>query len=374
MEALSPVLQLQVPVNAKIHTEISDAQQDAQWDAFLRQTPQGNLEQSSLWAAVKESSNRRSLRVKIQRGKEIIAGCQMFLQEMRFVGTVALAIFGPVIKHDEPEIACAILIEMKRVARAQGAKALVVQPLSSSTALRDGLLQQRFQQTEISLRPTATTLIDLRQPLEDILSKMRKKTRNCVRRAQKNGVTVRRGTEADLNTFYEILSAASERQEYKPFDKDYFRNMWQILRPGNHVEIFLAEHEGKALSAHVIAAFGDTVTTKQGGWSGRGGKLRPNEALDWATIQWAKAEGYRYYDFEGIKRGAAEAVAENQEIPPEFVQTPTSFKLGFGGDVALFPFMYFYVFNPLLHWGATQTYPHLMQSQQFKNLLDKLRT
>ena len=112
--------------------------------------------------------------------------------------------------------------------------------------------------------------------------------------------------------------------------------------------MFIAEYEDEAVAAQLVVPFGDTVIAKQAGWSGRYGQRRPNEALDWATIKWAKAHGYRYYDLDGIDAQAAEMITQGGDLPESMRHSPTYYKIGFGGEVRLLPETQWYIFNPLL--------------------------
>jgi lipid II:glycine glycyltransferase (peptidoglycan interpeptide bridge formation enzyme) len=98
----------------------------------------------------------------------------------------------------------------------------------------------------------------------------------------------------------------------------------------------------------LLVPFVDTVIAKVNGWSGLHGDCRPNEAVYWGAIRWAKERGFRTFDFDGIDPAAARAVLDNQPIPADCQNTPTSFKLTFGGQAALYPPSYDYVFSPLL--------------------------
>jgi len=117
-----------------------------------------------------------------------------------------------------------------------------------------------------------------------------------------------------------------------------------------------------------------TVLAKRGGWPGRHGRRHPNRVLHWTVIKWAKAQGYRHYDFEGIDLRAARAIVHGKPLPDSLQQTPTSFKLGFGGQVTLFSEAYDYVYNPFLRWAYNTVSPKIACWSVMKNAADRLRT
>jgi lipid II:glycine glycyltransferase (peptidoglycan interpeptide bridge formation enzyme) len=105
----------------------------------------------------------------------------------------------------------------------------------------------------------------------------------------------------------------------------------------------------QAVSALLAIPFGKAVSFWAGAWSGRHGQCHPNEVMHWTAIRWAKAAGYRYYDFEGIDLQSARA-ATAQPTRSDSMDTVAAFKIGFGGQVVFFPGAYDYVANPLLSW------------------------
>jgi peptidoglycan pentaglycine glycine transferase (the first glycine) len=77
---------------------------------------------------------------------------------------------------------------------------------------------------------------------------MHRKVRQNIRRGLKRGITVRKGTEADLPEFYQLLQATSQRQGFVPYPEAYFQHMWRVLAPCSYLHLFLAEYDGEAVS------------------------------------------------------------------------------------------------------------------------------
>ena len=100
---------------------------------------------------------------------------------------------------------------------------------------------------------------------------------------------------------------------------------------------------------------------------------RPNEAVFWAAIQWAKAHGYRCFDFEGIDPAGARAVLRGEGLPESLQHSPDFFKLGFGGQVILYPEAYDQVHNPILRWVYRKASPRVGGQSAASKLMDYLR-
>lgn len=71
------------------------------------------------------------------------------------------------------------------------------------------------------------------------------------------------------------------------------------------------------------------------------GEWRPNEALVWGAIMWAKAAGYSYFDADGIDPLGSRALVEGKAIPEPLKKSPIMFKLSFGGEIVVEAFVHF---------------------------------
>src|SRR5437867_1763664 len=134
-----------------------------------------------------------------------------------------------------------------------------------------------FRPTWLEPQPAHAVLIDLSRSLDELLAGMKGKTRYNLRLGQRKGITVREGTESDLDTFHRLLVATSQRQGFSIQSRSYFAEMWRIFAPPGHLKLFMAEYEGEAISAALTIPFGDTVTYKRGAWSGRQSNVHANE-------------------------------------------------------------------------------------------------
>jgi hypothetical protein len=249
-----------------------------------------------------------------------------------------------------------VINELKRAARANHFLVLSLQPACHDSELQGLLDHHGFGRSWLELAPTATILHDLTQYTSEILKQMKRQTRQNVRRSSREGITTREGTEADLPTFYKLYLNTSEKQGFTPYPEEYFTQMWQVFSAQDAISLILAEYQGMPVSALLLISFGNTVIPKILGWSGEHGQRRPNDAVFWAAIQWAKTHGYHYFDMEGIDRKGAELILSGESLPEELRRTPDFFKLGYGGCVTLMPQSYYFVPNPLWRWPYHQIF------------------
>jgi lipid II:glycine glycyltransferase (peptidoglycan interpeptide bridge formation enzyme) len=352
---------------------VSEAVVDPAWDAFLAGLESGHHVQSSLWSQVKAINGWTTRRIIISRNDQMVGGAQLLVRNARYLGRIGYIPKGPVLATDEEEIAVQLLEEIRRLAVAERLRVLFMQPPAFGSVVNRSA-EFGFSPCPVETAPSATVLIDLTADLEEILARMSKGMRNAIRRSQKRGIVVREGTREDLAAFHRLLSMTGQRVGFSPFELDYFQGMWDILEPEGCMQVFVGELDGEPVNAQVCVPFGDTVVAKQIGWSGEHSRLHPNEALDWFTIQWAKAKGYRYYDLEGIKRPAAQAIVSGQPLPEKYAESPTAFKLRFGGEVQLYPGAYCLISNPILRALYSRGGYQFANSSIFQKAIEQFRT
>lgn len=347
---------------------------DPAWDEFVASVPNGHHVQTSLWGQVKNVLGWQAVRLTVSHGDIIVGGGQLLMRPVRHLGVVGYVTKGPVITSDDPRLAECVIAELRSLGRKHHLRFLVVQPPNNGEALISCLEALHFRTSWVDVAPTATIVIDLIQDLKLVMENLKRQTRQNIRRSQREGITVREGTFDDLDTFYQLHLSTSERQQFVPYPKDYFDVMWQTFEPAGNIAMTIAEYEGKAVSALLLVPFGTTVIAKVLGWSGEHGNHRPNEAVFWGAIKWAQEHGYQRFDMEGIAPASARAVLNNQPLPEESRDSPDFFKLGFGGQVVLYPEGYDYFYNiALRQLYRTFFRPALVDSPIVKRMLNRLR-
>jgi lipid II:glycine glycyltransferase (peptidoglycan interpeptide bridge formation enzyme) len=344
---------------------VSSATRDPDWDRFISAAPGGHHLQSSYWGAVKAALGWRVVRVLVTSGGCLRAGAQLLVRRLPALGSIGYVALGPVLDRDDDTLHERTIDGVLAAARDDRTLLLVVQPPAGQERTGARLRARGFRRAghPVEPYPTTTVVADLSATEDSLLAAMKPKTRYNIRLAQRRGVRVREGDDHDVATFHRLLTTTGQRQGFGVPSRDYFAALMRIMAPGGHAKIFLAEVDGRPLSAALVIPFGRTVSYKRGAWSGTDGHLHPNELLHWSAMRWAKRQGYRYYDFEGIEPPSAPAR-----------RSVTEFKLGFGGDVVRFPAAYERIANPALRGGYRLLAPVLLESAAARRLLDAIRT
>ncbi len=344
------------------------------WDQFLEKAPGGHHVQTAMWSQVKATVGWEALRVTASTAGQIVAGAQVLYRRLGRIGHIGYVAHGPVAPAERPDAAEAVLDALEEVVAAHRIHHLTIQPPLPVPGLAPTRRRPHHLAGHARVAASATSLIDLEHDEDTLLGRMQRGTRYNVRLSGRRGVTVRSGTAADVALYHRLAEATARRRNFTAFPLRYYEEMWQVLHPGGHIRIAIAEHEGEPVAAQLCIGFGRTAVNKLSVWSGRAGSARPNEAIQWSTIRWAKAQGFDIYDLEGIDLDAARKLTAGEELPRAFAQTTTSFKVGFGGRTVLAPEALDFVPNPVARWAFAELYPRLANRRVLKRARKRLRT
>ncbi len=317
--------------------DIASKPHDAEWDEFLEATPDSNHLQSSLWSQLKSKVGWRVLRLIARSDKTIVGGFQILHRRLPITGSVGYIPRGPVVARDDTALCKLILEKLDSIARTERLTYLAIQPPRRSAQFVPELLQHGFRPSAFELAPTATVLIDVNKSQAEMLAAMRKSRRRVIQKGLRGPITVRTGTERDLPAFHSLLVSTGRRHRFFPQAIEHFRTIWDLFSRSNKIVLFIAECSGEPVAGELDIAFGDTLVAKRAGWSGRHASDHPVELLVWAAINWAKQQGLKYYDMEGIDSDLARALIKGKPISRSFEQSHHVSKLGFGGEIILLP-------------------------------------
>lgn len=357
-----------------LEVRVSDAPDAPEWDGFLAEVPGGHHVQSSLWARVKATLRWRAVRVIVSRGEAIVGGAQVLMRSHPFFRAVGYVARVPVLALEDLAVCTRVLDALDEIAEQYRLAHFTIQPPDNDHSLVPSLLDRGFRASPQEVAPIATVQIDLRREPDELMARMKRKHRRYIRHGIHEGITTRMGDEQDLDAFHRLLSTTGRRQGFTPFSLRYFAEMWAILAPRGHVHLILAEHGGEPVSAQLLVNFGGTVTTKQAGWSGRHARLGPNYVMEWRAIEWARAAGCQCYDLEGIRPRAAECILRGESLPAATRKSADYHKLGFGGDVVVFPLPHVRIPSRILRLAHDAVLPRIIKRYAVRRILNRFRT
>lgn len=359
--------------NFRLSIRVSEALEDAQWDRFVVATPGGHHVQTSLWALVKASQGWKPIRILATENDHIVAGSQMLIHSYPLIGSVGYVTKGPLCSNDNPELVKYLIKQIRRISQDHHCQLLAIQPPNSGHYMSTLLAEQGFRRSTLELAPVASILINLSLDVDQIFAQLKQKTRQYINRSKREGITIHEGTINDFHIFYSLHLDTSKRQKFMPYPKSYYKTMRRVLEPHGHFQILIAKYKDQAVSGLLVIPFKDTVITKIIGWSGLYHELRPNEALYWGSIQWAKKHGYQYLDLEGVDPVGARYALQGKPITKLISHSPDKLKYGFGGKIVLYPEAYDLVYNPVYRWLYYGLKPRIAKQSSISKVLDFVR-
>lgn len=347
---------------------------DPVWDSFLAKTPTARHHQSSLWGQVKMEAGWRPARLLAWQDSEIVGGAQMLVRSIPAVGRAAYISRGPVFASTDPVLLDLFIHELHQAARQLNLQMLIVQPPYQGEAIAERLPLHGFKPSSITVAPRATVLVDLSREPEEVLSRMTTRTRQYLRSAQRRGITIKEGRSEDVPAFYEMLSDAANRKKWSIYKERYYTEMWRILSPGQNARLTFAQREDTVMGALLAYAHGEAVYAKTVF------SVDPNdnnsgisELLVWDSLQWAKGQGHRYYDYGRVQETLARDYVAGRRTLGSLNHRNALYKLRLGGEIVFCPPAYYYLYSPTIRWAYERIYPKVEDWPAVKWLTTRLR-
>ncbi len=136
-------------------------------------------------------------------------------------------------------------------------------------------------------------------PLRDVVAGMHPQARQNIRRAQRNGVSVRFSDRLeDIHSFYS-LHREMRKRKYRQLAQPIalFESLWARFSPTGSIVVGLAEHSGEAIAGALYLLWDGVVYYKFGASRSEALHLRPNELLAHESMRYAIEHDCRLYDW-----------------------------------------------------------------------------
>ena len=320
----------------------------ATWDQFCDAHEHGHLLQHSQWGMLKRHTGWDDMRIGVYDDGELRAGAQVLTQR-RYGLAMCYVPRGPLL-CDDTLINQALVAAITQYAKRQRAVVVRYEPNVVSDSAHASSYTRALvianAQTSLSKQPQHTIWTPLDGDDDQLLKRMTKGHRADIKRAQREGVSVRIGhTDHDLDIFVAIMQHTGQRNHFAVHDRDHYKQVWQRFGNNNRATLLIAEHHGAPVAAAMIVANTHTACYLYGGSYEAAFACGANHLIQWHALRWARDIGCQQYDAWGIPYPS--------HTPPDG-ETPQMaglirFKKGFGGsDVSFLP-AYTHVLMPWLY-------------------------
>jgi lipid II:glycine glycyltransferase (peptidoglycan interpeptide bridge formation enzyme) len=274
---------------------------------------------------------------------------------------------GPLLDWSDAELASRVMRDLGSFAKREGAIFIKIDPdlplgwgVTGEETAQDnpfGLEIQKkltsqgwvFSGEQIQFRNTVS--VDLDADEEDLLMRMKSKTRYNIRLAEKRGVRIRNGSTADIDLLNAIYAHTAVRDDFLIRNKAYYQAVWQTFFEAGLAEPLIAEVDNQPVGGVILFRFGGRAWYFYGMSLDEHREKMFNYALQWEAMRRAKASGCHSYDLWGAPDEF------NDEDPLWGVYR---FKDGFGGQVVRTLGAYDFAVRPLLYRLYSQILPKIL--------------
>lgn len=146
----------------------------------------------------------------------------------------------------------------------------------------------------------STITLDISDNLENILVKLPQKGRYAIKRAERDGVTIKRidSNEKNCKIMYDLLAETAKGQ-FGIRNYEYFKTFWQRFESANLGQLFFAYFNDQVVAGAYAVTFGQKSTYKDGASIRERAAYGASHLLQWEVIKWTKEKGSLLHDFCG---------------------------------------------------------------------------
>ncbi len=362
------------------------------WNTLITQLPNAHFLQTTEWAQVKANYGWQPMPFVWYEGDDVVAAAMILKRALPVRGfsarlSVLYAPKGPLMDWENESLRERVLGDLQVFAKKQGAIFLKLDPdvvlgtgipyeeeIASSQEhaprndrsvgeiWQESLSQRGWRYSVDQIQFRNTVLVDLTEPEDDILMRMKSKTRYNIRLAGRKGVVVRVGTPDDWEMLYKMYAETSVRDGFAIRDKNYYKTVWSTFNQPSTLnpptcEPLIAEVDGEPVAAIFVFYFAERAYYVYGMSTTKHRNKMPTYLLQWEAMKRAKERGCTIYDLWG----APEIFDESDSMWGVF-----RFKRGLGGEVVRTLGAWDYAPNPLWYKLYTEIIPRVLDVMRLR--------
>jgi lipid II:glycine glycyltransferase (peptidoglycan interpeptide bridge formation enzyme) len=280
---------------------------------------------------------------------------------------------GPLLDWSNEFLRSRVLDDLQSFAKKQGAIFLKIDPdvvlgtgVPSSEknvvdhngqAVMSMLKRRGWEYSSDQIQFKNTVLIDLAASEEELLARMKQKTRYNIRLAEKKGVTLRVGTQEDFPMLYKMYAETSVRDGFVIREEGYYQTVWRTFLLNSQTyqlpfcEPLIAEVDNEPVAAIFVFYFAGRAYYVYGMSRDLHREKMPTYLLQWEAMKRAKAKGCTTYDLWG----APDTFEESDSLWGVY-----RFKEGLGGQVVRTLGAWDFAPSPLWYKIYSETIPRIL--------------
>jgi len=353
--------------------ELAATRDAAQWNDQIANLPGAHALQTREWGQVKSQFGWQP-HFLLWRGESgQVYAAALLLQRMLTLGSLTLPLGvmyvprGPLLDWSSIDLVKEVLDDLQSLARTKNAIFLKIDPDlpvgygipgeadaeddQIGLSVRDQFHHQGWIISDEQIQFRNTVEVDLTADEDEMLMRMKSKTRYNIRLAERRGVVVRTGGVEDISLLYHMYAHTALRDDFTIRSKAYYQAVWETFFKGGLAEPLIAEVEGQPVGGVVIFRFARRAWYMHGMSLDEHREKMFNYRLQWEGMLHSKAAGCHTYDMWGAPASFTE------EDPLWGVYR---FKDGFGGRVVRTLGAWDYPVQSMVFHGYTQVLPRVL--------------
>jgi lipid II:glycine glycyltransferase (peptidoglycan interpeptide bridge formation enzyme) len=311
----------------------------SEWDAFLDHFPDAHLLQTSAWGELKSDFGWQAVRLTTTAHGGGPLGAQVLFRRLPFGFNLGYLPKGPVSRvqaeNGNPDWE-ALWPLVDQACRRRHTVFLKVEPdlwePADGNARGDqGDKLPGARMSNQAIQPPRTLLVDIQGNEEQVLARMKQKTRYNIRLALKKGVIAYPST--DLDTFYRLLTTTGRREGFGVHSAEYYRRAYDLFHPLGECELLMAAYQGELLAGVMVFAHGCRAWYFYGASADEHRERMPAYLLQWEAMRWARSRGCTLYDLWGVPDSDERSLEAQFTRRSDGLWGVYRFKRGFGGQL-----------------------------------------
>jgi peptidoglycan pentaglycine glycine transferase (the first glycine) len=326
-----------------------------EWNEIISRMPESHFLQTWEWSQVKAKNGWKGLPFVWKDSQNKIIAAAMILKKQILSRAFAARLCilyapkGPLLDWGDEALRTQVLNDLQSFAKKQGAIFLKLDPDvvlgtgvpqsaedvidNTGQAVKSELARRGWRYSAEQIQFQNTVLMNLNVPEEEILMRMKPKTRYNIRLAEKKAVSVRVGTIRDLPMLYKMYAETSVRDGFVIRDEEYYMTVWKLfmsnIETSKHSNVpicqpLIAQVDGEPVAGLFLFMFAGYAYYVYGMSRNLHREKMPTYLLQWEAMKHAKSHVCKVYDLWG----APDVFDESDSMWGVY-----RFKEGLGGEV-----------------------------------------
>lgn len=229
-----------------------------EYDEYLMNYPNKCFLQTSAIANLREQWGWKKHFVGMKHQGKLVAAAMMISKKHGFHDEF-YALRGPIIDFNDLELLTTFVEKLKEYIRTHNGYMLRIDPYVvyhsrdshgditpelDHEQMVTNLQQVGFQPVleNEKIQAKYMYVLDLaNKSIEKVMGEMTSKTRQMIRKNERNGVVIRQGTIDDIELFADIMAKTGERRQFDDRGVSFYRDLYQALEPDQMVQLVFAE-------------------------------------------------------------------------------------------------------------------------------------